>query len=179
MRTLVLDLRGNRGGDPQAALRLADDLLDRGLPLCRLIDPDGDERIIRARRAVRYDLPLLLLVDGRTASAAEILTGALLQHHRAVVIGQPTAGKGTAQALLPSPEGRGVLYATVASFRLPDGALLDGAPIRPDIEIPAGAQNEQELEGALLRLLGDLPNLSSLADLVLRRLSDDPIDGAP
>jgi carboxyl-terminal processing protease len=140
MKALVLDLRGCPGGDLDAAVRLADDFLDRGCEIVTRIDGDGDETVYRARGGAPYAFPLALLVDAGTASAAEIFAGALQAHARAVVAGERTHGKGTAQRLVPGFAEPGARYATVAAFTRPGGEPIDGRGVVPDVEVdPTGA----------------------------------------
>jgi carboxyl-terminal processing protease len=136
MTSLVLDLCGCPGGDLDAAVRLAGDFLDRDRVIVTRIDGDGDDIVYRARHDDPYRFPLVLLVDGRTASAAEIFAGSLKAHGRAVVVGERTYGKGTAQKILPGFAEPGAAYATVASFTLPNGQALEGRGVTPDVEVP-------------------------------------------
>jgi carboxyl-terminal processing protease len=141
LRALVVDLRANPGGDSDAFVRLADDFLERGATIATITDGDGDETVLRARQADPYDLPLVLLVDGSTASAAELFAGSLQANGRALLVGETTHGKATAQQVVPHPEGRGAGYATVATYALPGGTDIDGAGLRPDIPVAAGTQD--------------------------------------
>jgi carboxyl-terminal processing protease len=136
---LILDLRGCPGGELISAVELADDFLARGSVIVTATDGDGDETVYRARGDVRYTFPLFLLVDHLTASAAEIFTGSLQAHGRAVVVGERTYGKGSAQEILPRSSEPGALIATVATFTLPGGVPIEGCGVRPDVEVPAGA----------------------------------------
>jgi carboxyl-terminal processing protease len=134
LRGLVLDLRGNPGGELEACVALAGDFLANGSEILTLTDEDGDATVRRARGEPLYRLPLALLIDGGTASAAELFAGCLQAHGRAVIVGATSHGKGTAQRLLPAVEGSGSIYATVAWCALPGGARLDGVGVRPDVE---------------------------------------------
>jgi carboxyl-terminal processing protease len=137
MRALVLDLRGCPGGDLDAALALADDFLDRGALLATRLDPDGDEVPIHARQGDPYAFPLAIVVDGGTASAAELFAGCMQAHGRAVVVGERTYGKGSTQRLVPGFSSPGARYETVATFVLPGGAPIEGRGVSPDVEAPA------------------------------------------
>ncbi len=142
LTSLVLDLRGNPGGDTDAMQSLADDFLPPDAVIYRRIDEDGDETSYRARQAEPYEQSLYLLVDGRTASAAELFTGCLQHHRRAVVIGEPTVGKGQMQRIFPTGEDAGALYATIADCRLPDGTELQGRGIEPDVCVAASSPDD-------------------------------------
>lgn len=134
IRGLVLDLRDNPGGDTDAALRLAADFLADGTELLRRRDGDGDEEPIRARGEPSYSWPLCILIDGRSASAAELVAGALQHRRRARIVGTRSYGKATAQAVHVRPDGE-ARYPTVATFALPDGAPIDGVGVTPDHEV--------------------------------------------
>lgn len=138
VRALVLDLRGCPGGELEAALDLAGDFLEEGTALVTATDQDGDLTVHRARGGAPYGFPLVLVVDRGTASAAEIFAGALRAHGRAVVVGERTYGKGSAQQLLAGVAEPGARYATVATFTLPDGAPIEGHGILPDVEVASG-----------------------------------------
>jgi carboxyl-terminal processing protease len=135
MTSLVLDLRGNPGGEMSAFIELAGDFLEQGTVIITMTDGDGDETVYRARGDHPYRFPVTLLVDGGTASAAELFAGCLQAHGRAVVVGDRTYGKGVAQAVVSSE--RGAVYGTVASFTLPDGARVQGVGVAPDRALPA------------------------------------------
>jgi carboxyl-terminal processing protease len=135
---LILDLRGCPGGELVAALELAGDFLPEGTVLLTATDPDGDDTVYRARRQRPYGFPLVVLVDRGTASAAEIFAGMLQVHGRAVVVGERTYGKGTAQELVPGFAQPGASYATVATLTLPNGEPVEGHGIRPDVPIHVG-----------------------------------------
>jgi len=149
---LILDLRDNPGGETDAATRLTDDFLERGTPIARMIDGDGDETLIRANQTEPYGVPLVLLVNARTGSAAELFAGSLQEHGRAVLVGRTTYGKGAAQQLVPDPSG-GAVYATVGTFALPGGGPIEGVGVRPDIEVGGDGSPESDddiqLEAAL------------------------------
>lgn len=123
-RELVLDLRGNPGGDVLAAIDFASEFLPEGTVIARLIDGDGDETVYRSYNSNPCRWPMTVLVDGFTASAAEIVAGALRAHGRAEVKGGPTYGKNVVQAFVGGLEGP--TYAPVARVVLPDGTELQG-----------------------------------------------------
>lgn len=130
---LVLDLRGNPGGDLRVFVELAGDFLEPGSVVARSIDADGDEIVHRSRHGDPYRMPLWILVDRDTASAAELFAGCLQWHGRATVVGEATYGKGGALALLPDPESGAPVLAPVAAMALPDGRSIQGVGVQPDI----------------------------------------------
>lgn len=113
---LVLDVRGNPGGDVHAAVEAAGHLLDEGALIATLADEDGDETAYRARAGAPCRLPLELLVDAQTASAAELFVKALADNGRATVVGPATMGKITVQRIAPAID-HGVAWETCATLK--------------------------------------------------------------
>ncbi|MBS0387520.1 MAG: S41 family peptidase [Proteobacteria bacterium] len=132
LRGLVIDLRDNPGGVLEAAGTVADDFLERGT----IVSADGRLREARFRMvATPGDLidgaPIAVLVNGNSASAAEILAAALRQNGRALLLGARTYGKGTVQTLMPLSDGR-ALKLTTARYYTPAGDSINGIGIEPD-----------------------------------------------
>jgi carboxyl-terminal processing protease len=146
---IVLDLRGNSGGLVTEAVTTASAFLDGGL--VATYDVKGDERALHADWGGDTTRPLVALVDGGTMSAAELLTGALQDRGRAVVVGTRTFGKGSVQMPSRLPDGS-VAELTVGHYRTPAGRSVDGRGITPDLEV-----EERVLERAetVLSGLGD------------------------
>ena len=137
---LILDLRDNPGGVLEAGVAVADDFLDQGV----IVSADGRTPEARFRMdATAGDLingaPLVVLVDGGTASASEIVAGALKDHGRAVLIGRRTYGKGSVQTVMPLSHG-GALKLTTSRYFTPSGASIQGKGIVPDIVAKAPPQ---------------------------------------
>lgn len=149
MRALVVDLRDNPGGDVAAALELAGDFVAPGTPLVVQRDADGDETLHHARGTGQHHLPLVLLVDESTASAAEILAGCLRACGRAVLVGAGTYGKGIGQRLSPARDGQGVLAASPTRFTLPGGVEIHGVGVKPDVEAEPGRALDAAISVAL------------------------------
>ena len=132
LRGLILDLRGNPGGVLEAAGAVADDFLDHGT----IVSAEGRLREARFRIvATPGDLldgaPIVVLVNGGSASAAEILAAALRQNGRAMLIGSRTYGKGTVQTIMPLADGR-ALKLTTSRYFTPAGNSINGIGILPD-----------------------------------------------
>jgi carboxyl-terminal processing protease len=137
MRALVLDLRGNGGGVFEAAVEVAQRFLSSGVIVSRQL-ADGRMKTYPARNLDAWTMPLVVLVDANTASAAEIVAGALKDNRRARVVGQTTFGKGSGQVpirLLVGPEGTlaGGVRLTVARFFSPLGQPYAGRGVQPHI----------------------------------------------
>ncbi len=137
---LLIDLRGNRGGVLRQAVLVADSLLATG----RIVaasgrDPAADQSFSAEGSDLTDGLPIAVLVDGQTASAAEILAAALADNRRAVVIGSATLGKGLVQTLTALPDG-GELFVTWSRVLAPRGWPLQTLGVMPEICTSLGAQ---------------------------------------
>ncbi|WP_199825492.1 S41 family peptidase [Streptomyces sp. SCSIO 75703] len=148
---VVLDLRGNCGGLVAEAVTAASVFLDGGL--VATYDVDGDQRVLHAEAGGDTARPLVALVDGGTMSAAELLTGALQDRGRAVVLGSRTFGKGSVQMPSRLPGGS-VAELTVGHYRTPSGRGVDGAGITPDLEVDPAGPAALERARTVLRGLG-------------------------
>ncbi|ALM81970.1 hypothetical protein ASB57_02390 [Bordetella sp. N] len=132
---VVLDLRGNAGGLLDVAEDVGGMLLKRGVRIATLRGRNeaNARKLIARQPNITAGLPMVVLVDGQTGAGAEIVTAALQDHGRALVIGRPTAGAGTIQTVLPLPEGRGALIVTSARVYRANGARLEGTGVTPDL----------------------------------------------
>lgn len=159
---LVLDLRDNRGGLLREAVTIADQFLPPG-PVVTTAgrDPDASRAWRSNGSAMTEILPLVVIVDGRSASAAEILAAALADRGRAVIVGSATMGKGLVQTVAPMPDG-GELFVTWSRVLAPLGWPLQGLGVLPQVctslgqterdrELAALAAGRQPLERALAR----------------------------
>lgn len=127
MKTLILDLRVNPGGLLHQGVRVADLFLDRGDPIVRIRGrtPDANRDFVDSAAQSWPQLPLVVLVDRRSASASEIVAGALQDHDRAAIIGQPTYGKGSAQTIFPiGADSAGAVKLTTARWYTPLGRSI-------------------------------------------------------
>ncbi len=161
LQGLVLDLRDNPGGVLEAAVEVADSFLERGL----IVTASGRTRDATFRHeAVPGDLlagaPLVVLVNGGSASASEIVAGALKEHHRAIIAGTRTFGKGSVQTVMPLSEGRAIKLTTSRYFT-PSGVSIQGLGISPDVDLPVGDPGATLLQAA--RLLKNEPVLQTSA----------------
>ncbi|WP_447037782.1 S41 family peptidase [Streptomyces sp. DSM 118878] len=138
---ILLDLRGNSGGLVAEAVTAASALVDGGL--VATYDVRGEQKALHAERGGDTGRPVVALVDGGTMSAAELLTGALQDRGRAVVVGTRTFGKGSVQMPSRLPDGS-VAELTVGEYRTPSGRAVDGRGITPDLEAEHGAEARAE-----------------------------------
>lgn len=132
---LVIDLRNNPGGVLQAAVATADALLDEGL----IVYTEGRIQSSRLRFSakdgdVMAGTPIVVLINGGSASASEILAGALQDHKRAVIMGTQSFGKGSVQTVIPLDETHAIKM-TTARYYTPDGRSIQATGIKPDIEV--------------------------------------------
>ena len=141
LRVLILDLRGNPGGLLDQAINVADLFLESGtITTIRGRRGSIEEQVAHAP-GTWTGFPIVCLVDQQSASAAEILAGALQDHRRAVMVGLPTYGKGSVQTFFDLEDGSG-LKLTTARYYTPGGRSLEGTGITPDIVVDAFAPEE-------------------------------------
>jgi carboxyl-terminal processing protease len=147
MKGLILDLRGNWGGFVGAAIQIAERFVEKGLLLVAVGRSGEVQKEWRAtREATRFHVPLVILVDRSTASAAEILAGCLQAAGRGVVVGQRTWGKGTAQELFHTSDG-GAYKLSSYQYRLAGGGAIHLRGVQPDVAVDSVkiARNETQL----------------------------------
>gem|GEM_PF-390598 len=147
----ILDLRGNPGGPVNAVIQTADLWLESG-GIMREVNAQGEERLFEATAEVAVDdEPLIIMIDGGSASASEILAGALQDHDRATLLGEKTFGKGSVQIIYPLPDDSSV-HITNAIWLTPDGNVINKQGLNPDILIEPGTDPLPQSIGALLDL---------------------------
>lgn len=142
---LIFDVRGNPGGYLQGAVEIASNFLDSGKVVVREQSSNGEEKAFRSRgRLTRNYTPqnFVVLVNGGSASAAEIFAGAMKDHQTATVIGTPTFGKGSVQELVALPDNSS-LKVTVAQWLTPEGASISNGGLSPTIVIELTAEDRE------------------------------------
>ncbi len=158
LRGVVLDLRSDPGGLLDQSVAVASEFLDHGeVVSTRGRRPDDVQRYNAHGGDMTGGLPIVVLIDGGTASASEIVAGALQDHHRAVILGTRSFGKGSVQTIIPLP-GNGAMRLTTARYFTPSGRSIQAKGIDPDIVVePAKIEtlalgdrlHEADLKGAL------------------------------
>lgn len=151
--SLILDLRGNTGGLLDNAVFIADMFINNGT-IVDIIYRNGYKKSIKAQdEHLGMHKPVVVLVNGASASASEILSGALKDTHKATLVGRKTFGKGLVQKVVPLPNQTGV-NVTIARYLTPNGTDINKLGIKPDIEVGnefdffVGNQKDEQLEKA-------------------------------
>ena len=150
---VVIDLRDNPGGLIEEAVSIAELFIGRGTIVS--YRASGEERIFTANNPKPSSVPVVLLIDKGTTSAAEILAGAFQDRNRGVVIGQTSFGKGSVQEFMTLKDGS-KLELTVALYLTPSGRTIEGVGIIPDLRV-----TESELKVKALQILGGLAQLGT------------------
>ena len=164
---LVIDLRDNPGGLLDEGVKVADRFLTSGVIVTTAGRGNrGSDRSVAHADGTEPDYPVAVLVNGNTASASEIVAGALQDHRRAVVVGERSFGKGSVQTLFGLDDGAG-LKLTIARYFTPSGRSIQDKGVVPDVVIRPAARVPTEARGAS-RIEGD-PQLAGAVDAVRRR----------
>ncbi len=145
---IIVDVRNNPGGLLDAAVQISDYFLPKGklIVYTKGRIPQSVKKFYSLKDPiVPVDIPVVMLVNGGTASAAEILTGALRYNDRAIVVGEKTFGKGSVQTLYPLDMGYAVKI-TTAKYYMPNNECIDGKGIEPDIEVKLSQEDIEKLK---------------------------------
>jgi carboxyl-terminal processing protease len=140
MRYLVLDLRGNPGGLLNVAVDIAQGFLDRGVIVATRGRAPGQSSTYRAQPAAAWRMPMAVLIDHDSASASEILAGALKENGRALVLGERSYGKGSVQSIFPLRAAPAGLKLTTAKFYSPRNRAYSEQGVEPDVAVRAAAK---------------------------------------
>jgi carboxyl-terminal processing protease len=176
LKGLVLDLRNNPGGLLSQSIKVSDFFLDSGLIVSTKGRNEAQNMVISAHKLEKArDYPIIALVNGGSASASEILAGALQDNKRALILGTKTFGKGSVQTILPLSDGSG-LRLTTAKYYSPSGRSIQLSGITPDINVKfipptekkesqrAGLIREKDLKGHILSEKGEAEETGKQAE---------------
>ncbi|MGH7063503.1 MAG: S41 family peptidase [Stellaceae bacterium] len=177
LRGIILDLRNNPGGLLDQAVAVSDAFLDRG----EIVSTRGR----RSEDAQRYDarpgdiatgLPVAVLINGGSASASEIVAGALQDHHRAILLGTRSFGKGSVQTIIPLPA-HGAMRLTTARYYTPSGRSIQAKGIEPDIVVEAAKiEPAPDKAGAKVAAVSDGKTDAKKSDAADESVSDSSVD---
>jgi carboxyl-terminal processing protease len=190
LRALILDLRNDPGGLLDQAIAVSSAFVEQGeIVSTRARHPDDSQRWDARGADVLDGLPLVVLINGGSASASEIVAGALQDHRRAVLIGTKSFGKGSVQTVIPLPGG-GAMRLTTARYYTPSGRSIQATGILPDVTVnesrdaPAsfGLEREADYNRALSNSGGtagqELPPRTDLPPIA-KQIPDKPPEGFP
>lgn len=141
MKALVFDLRSNPGGALDQAIKISSMFLKEGR-VVSVKSKEGTEQVSNREGKYYGDFPLVILINGGSASASEIVSGAIKDNKRGILVGEKSFGKGSVQTLIPLPDGDGMKL-TIAKYYTPSGISIHGKGIEPDVVV-------EEKEGYML-----------------------------
>lgn len=181
LKGLVLDLRNNPGGLLDQAIKVSDAFLNKDLVIVSIKGRGAEAREYKdeADQTLVPNLPIVVLINEGSASASEIVAGALQDHHRAVVMGIKSFGKGSVQTVIPLEKNRGALRLTTSLYYTPSGKSIQAHGIEPSIEVIAAKiekqkvdrDSEADLKGHIEVQLQD-----ALEEAKKEQVSDDNLD---
>lgn len=187
LRGLVLDLRNNPGGLLDQAIAVSDAFMARGevVSIRSEQHPENAQRF-NARPGDMVDgLPMVVLINGGSASASEIVAGALQDHGRAIIMGTKSFGKGSVQTIIPLSRGDdGAMRMTTSRYYTPSGRSIQAVGVSPDIEVkqaklevlePASQRRERDLRGALDKENGAAKDAKDAKDAAAAKLAGDVV----
>lgn len=159
---LVLDLRNNPGGLLDASVAVSDYFLDGGEVVSIKGRVEKANEVYEAKPGMLFAGPVSVLINEGSASASEIVAGALKDRNRAVLVGEKSFGKGSVQTLFKLPDGSG-LFVTIAKYYTPSGVTIDGVGIKPDIEVKGKYTGDLKDDAQLQRALKEVEGLLAKA----------------
>ncbi len=190
LRGLVLDLRNNPGGLLDQAVSVSSDFVDQGeIVSTRARHPEDSQRWDAKGDDILKGAPMVVLINGGSASASEIVSGALQDHRRAILLGTGSFGKGSVQTVIPLP-GNGAMRLTTARYYTPSGRSIQGLGITPDVPVhetreerPSfGGEHEADYNKILTNQGGTgvqaLPPRTDLPSIA-KQIPDKPPEGFP
>ena len=170
MNGIVLDLRNNPGGLLNQAILVSDAFLDKGeIVSTRGRDPKDSERYNATLGDLTNGKPIVVLINGGSASASEIVAGALKDHRRAIIVGTKSFGKGSVQTIMPL-QGDGAMRLTTSRYYTPSGRSIQNLGVSPDIlveqrpPVDADAEETKRQQRSEADLRGTLSNDSLTED---------------
>jgi carboxyl-terminal processing protease len=170
MQALIWDLRGNPGGLLPAAVEVLDRFLDEGVIVSTKGRTPDQDWTYSAQRPGTWNIPLVLLVDGDSASASEIVAGAIRDHQRGTIVGRKTYGKWSVQSILPCRSKSG-LRLTTAKFYSPNGHNYSKVGVEPDVPVALETARPTAYGGRRRGALEDDADVKSGLDVLRKQLA--------
>ncbi|MDR0616204.1 MAG: S41 family peptidase [Synergistaceae bacterium] len=155
---IILDMRNNPGGLLNSAVDVASQFLDGGLVVSMKGRVNRFDDALFANEGKATDLPLVVLVNEGSASASEIVAGAIQDRKRGVLVGMKTYGKGSVQSLFNLPDDAG-MYVTIARYRTPSDKIIDHKGLMPDSRVEGGPVTDKSKDAQLQKALGVMKNV--------------------
>ena len=144
MKRLIIDLRNNPGGEVTTVVSMADYILKDGGRILTVANKKGTEETYDAEDGHSLEIPMVVLVNGNSASASEVFTGAMKDYGVATIVGTKTFGKGIVQTLMPLSDGSAIKL-TTDHYYTPNGNDIHGKGIEPDVEVELDEEAAQEV----------------------------------
>lgn len=156
LKGLIVDIRSNPGGLLNVVVDIVDEIIPKGL-IVYTDDVNGNRKEYNGSSDNEITVPMAVLVDGNSASAAEIFAGAVQDYGKGKIIGTQTFGKGIVQTIQPLTDGSAIKY-TIAQYYTPKGQVIQGNGVAPDmvVELPKDATEDLQLDAALEYVKGEL-----------------------
>jgi carboxyl-terminal processing protease len=132
---IILDLRGNAGGFLDTAIDVSSEFIEDGLIVSEQFGNGEKDEFFASGKGLATDIPLVVLIDGGSASASEIVAGAIQDHERGLLVGETSFGKGSVQFWIELDDEEGAVRVTIARWYTPDGKLIDMQGLTPDYEV--------------------------------------------
>lgn len=145
MQAMIVDLRNNGGGMLVSVVNMLDYLLPKGSVLVSTKDKNGNGETYKAESDNAFDLPMVVLINGNTASASEVFSGAIQDYKMGTLVGTTSFGKGIVQSVLPLNDGTAVKL-TTSKYYTPNGRNIHGTGIDPDVEVELDAEDTKDTQ---------------------------------
>jgi len=140
---LIIDLRNNPGGYLHICVAIVEELLDKGMMVVYTEDKAGNKEELITEDSNKFDKPLVILINGNSASASEILAGAIKDHEKGVLVGETTFGKGLVQRTFDLDD-QSAIKVTISRYYTPDGYYIHGVGIEPDVVVAYDPESEED-----------------------------------
>lgn len=163
MKSLIIDLRDNGGGLLNTCTQMVSRVIAKDKMIVYTKDKEGNKQEFKSDSDKTVDIPIVILVNGNTASASEIMTGCLKDYGKATVVGTTTYGKGIVQNIMPLPDGSAIKF-TIAKYYTPNGTDIHKKGIKPDIQVKMSdkqwkkAQTDEKADRQLKKAIDILKN---------------------